>query len=145
MKGTLALVRGRIEHWNEGGEIGYTITGGDIRDTTPTGDRWEHYRWTGRFTFQGRRMQIGFMRGMGLPGVPDAEELLAAAFSDAQNYRDADGERDFIDSYGYDPEEPGGARIYRACQRMDARLDRFFGHETYRENWYTALDEEGKL
>lgn len=139
--GTLALHAGAVEHWNRDGEIAYSITGGDVRDVTPVGDRWEHYRWTARFRFQGRTLQVGFMQGMGLPGVPDAARILASAFEDADSVA-WDDFYGWAGNMGYSTDDPDdqrrARRIYNACERMDARLDRFFGSR--RAEWAEALE-----
>lgn len=150
--GTLALVDERngkltIEHWNQGGEISYTITGGELRDVTPYGDKREHYRWTGKFRRQGRTLQIGFMQGVGLPGVPDPARILQSAFEDA-----ASVEYDAFDYWaaelGYETEDDDdqrkAKRIYNACERMRDRLERFFPNSADRERWAEALSEVGR-
>ena len=147
-RGTLALVENprpgkpKIEHWQTGGDIGYTITGGDVREHTAYGDAWEHYRWTGRFRYQGRTIQIGFMRGMGLPGTPPAEDILASAFSDAESVR-WDAFEGWANDMGYDPDDvtewSRARRIYNACERMEARLARFIPRDETREAWDAAL------
>jgi hypothetical protein len=135
----------RVESWRAGsGGIAYTITGGEYRDVTALGENWAHYRWTGKFRRHGRTLQIGFMQGTGLTGVPDAEKILASAFSDAASveYEAFEG---WAHEMGYDPEDPDNwrraRRIYNACERMGARLARFIPNDADRARWAEALSE----
>jgi hypothetical protein len=144
--GTLELVGTKppaIEDAPTGGTVRYSITGGTEHSATLLGETWPHYRWTGRFTHTAtkRTLQLGFMMGLGLPGVPTATEILASAFSDA-----ATVEYESFESWAYDlgydledgPESKRASRIYNACVRMGERLERFFGSD--REVWATALE-----
>ena len=140
--GTLALENGQVESWQSGGEIGYTITGGQYRDVTPTGERWPHHRWTARFRRNGRTLQIGYMTGIGRLGHPDATDMLASAFSDASSV-EFDNFEGWARDMGYDREEyetwKRAERIYRACERMSNRLESFFGSS--RQEWAEALQD----
>jgi hypothetical protein len=139
----------RIETWQpgSGGEISFTITGGEYRDVTALGENWAHYRWTGKFCRHGRTLQIGFMQGTGLPGVPDAEKILASAFEDAASV-EWDAFEGWAADMGYDPEDPDqwrrAKRIYNACERMGERLARFIPNDADRERWAEALSEANR-
>lgn len=124
--------------------ISFSITGGDRYDVTPDGDKWPHYRWTGKFRFEGRTLQVGHMRGLFLPGAPKPQEILASAFSDAESVRFFTFEG-WAAEMGRDRNDPDewkkAKRIYNACERMNDRLGRFFGSATERDVWFDLLEE----
>lgn len=123
--------------------IAYRIEGGEYRDTTLLGEEWPHHRWTLHYNRQGRKLQIGYMTGTGLQGAPLALDGLESAFADARSVEGEDFE-DWADSYGYDKADPiewrRAQNIFRACERMQDRLERFFPGEEF-EQWQTAIED----
>lgn len=118
---------------------------GRIFRTTPTGDNFEHFRYTFIYRYEGRSLQITWMCGLGY-GTPKATDGLASAFLDAHSveWETFDG---WAENMGYDFEdEPEtrrkAQRIYNACEKMDARLDAFFGGDAeIRKLWDTATED----
>ena len=116
-----------------------------MHDTTLMEETWPHYRWTFRYRFQGRTLQIGYMRGTGLPGIPKGWEGLASAFSDAASV-EWDSFEGWANDMGYDPdvntanEWKNAQRIYNACERMGRRLERFIPDDDERAEWRKALE-----
>lgn len=61
-----------------------------------------------------------------LKSAPDAAQVVAGLFRDAQAYDENRDVMDFIDSYGYDDKKKGRA-AYTACERVYSDLQEIFG------------------
>lgn len=132
--------------------ISYRITGGDYADVTPVGDRWEHRRWTIHLynPATGKRMQFGYMTGLDYdePEMTDEPEItwaLWSMFRDAQSVKWEAFGKAWAGGYVFDSNDPEqyrkAERIYKACERLDARLDSFYGDG--RDAWSDFIAEAG--
>lgn len=121
--------------------IGYRIetdTPGQVLTDT---DGWEHYAYRFVYRFQGRTLTVRWRCGTGY-GQPKPIDGLVAAFSDAALIQwDEFGEQWAAEvglDYVSDEDVQHAARMYAACKRMDAALDRVFGNE--REAWASVCE-----
>lgn len=151
VRGQLALVKGKIEHWRKGGEISYTVMEPEHRGPWTPGHQtldWEHRYWSIRLRRNGRSLHVGYRTGMGITATPTGAEALGAMFADARCALDAADLNDFADTFGYDLSDPREAsetrKTFNACVRADERLDAFFGGDAdSRRAWEDALIEAG--
>lgn len=124
--------------------IGYSIESGGLHRTTPEGERWEHYQYRFHYRHVGRTMSVTWRCGTGY-GDPKPIDGLLSAILDAEAVEwEAFGEGWIADlGFGYDTEDREARRkakrIYDACERVNAQLDRFLGSE--REAWRLATEE----
>lgn len=120
--------------------------GRGLHRTTPEGESWEHYRYTFQYRYMGRTIQVSWKCGT-LYGTPKAIDGIQAAFSDARNAADFDGDvRAFADEFGLAMDEPDEyqsvLRSFDACTRMHERLTNFFNDDAdERQRWEDSTKE----
>lgn len=119
--------------------VGYRIEA-DAPDQVLTDETgWAHYAYRFVYRFQGRTITVRWRCGTGY-GQPKPSDGLMAAFSDAALVNDqvmpmfgpdwaAEVGLDFVS----EEDVQRAARMYAACERLDAALDRVLGDE--REAW----------
>lgn len=111
-----------------------------LHRVTPQGDSWEHYRYRFHYRHQGRTFSITWMCGTGY-GDPKPIDGLQSAFLDASTVEWEAFGPSWMGDFGYDLEDyPKARRIYRACVKVNERLDAFLGDE--RDNWQQATREK---
>ncbi|HJS81267.1 MAG TPA: hypothetical protein VJ742_00365 [Nitrososphaera sp.] len=90
-------------------------------------DEWQKnsndYRLT--LKYQGRRMSLDFWQGMGIKTAPDAKGVLDCLLSDASC--SLDSFEDFCSNCGYDSDSRKAYRLYTACVKSTARLQKLLG------------------
>jgi hypothetical protein len=107
-------------------------------------DGWEHYRYTFRYRYQGRRIDISWKCGTGY-GEPQAIDGLRSAFLDAASVEWEAFGPSWAGDYGYDfddlTDRRRAQRIYNACERMQERLTAFFqdAEEGEYQRWEEAM------
>lgn len=94
----------------------------------------DHWRVTLRRNGADRRsrMTIIFSMGLGHHGkMPTAADVLDCLSSDSSCVRDDFEE--FCANLGYDSDSRKAERIYKACQRAAAKLEKFLGSEAFEQ------------
>lgn len=123
--------------------ITYSIRSVDsVAQPSKDADGWEHYKYVFTYRHMGRTLNVTWRCGTGY-GTPKPADGLRAAITDADciSYRSF---HEFADDFGYDLETDYGKarRTYDACERMNDRLDRFFGEGWSRKAWEDATHED---
>lgn len=80
-----------------------------------------HYRVV--LTFQKRRMTVDFWTN----GLPNVADVLSSLLLDASAGRMGFG--NFCDEFGYDPDSRKIEKMYKACEKIVPKLERFLGAE----------------
>ena len=125
--------------------ITYRITSDDygVHHTTPDGEKWEHFKYTFHYRYLGRSLTVTWHCGITY-GVPHPADGLRAAFNDVNTIAYEAFGVEWLEGYGYDSETEykRAERVYKACERQDARLDAFFDSAESREAWESAVRED---
>ena len=124
--------------------ITYSIRSVDsVAQPSKDEDGWEHYTYVFTYRHLGRTLNVTWRCGTGY-GSPKPEDGLRAAFLDADTIKEGEFGTYWMEDLGYDPEtdRARAQRIYNACERMNTRLDTFFGDSESREAWEQATHED---
>lgn len=120
--------------------IGYTIVSDDrgLHRWTADGDRWDHYQYRFIYRFMGRTASVTWRCGS-LYGRPKPLDALSSMFFDAGTIAYETFSRSWAADLGYDDLRQA-ERVYRACERVNDRLDQLFGE--HREAWERLCSED---
>lgn len=105
------------------------------------GRGWEYrqYRFVYRNRLNDQRIQMSWRCGT-LYGEPKPHDGLESAFVDAHTVEYEAFGQGWADGLGYENLR-AAERVYKACERMDKRLDTFFATPEQRAAWDEYLNE----
>lgn len=120
----MATLRGLIRRDNVRAEVEYGDDNPDWPDATP----WSVTLRRGR-----RQLTVPFYTGPAITGEPSAEDVLDCLLSDASSVESARDFEDWCSNLDYDSDSRKDEKIYKACERIREKLQRFLGddYETY--------------
>lgn len=125
--GQIALENGVLELWQprSGGEVSYRITPEGYREKH-NGRDWHHFRYSVTFRRGPRTLTTQYSMGIGRTDLPDARDVMASMFEDAQSVEWEPFET-WAQDYGYEIEDTSARTIYNKCEAMGEKLRTFFG------------------
>ena len=85
--------------------------------------------WTCTLRYQGRRLTVPFYQGTAITHEPTAADVLYCLCSDATSVENASSFEDWCADFGYDTDSRSAERIYKACERIAAKLRRLLGDD----------------
>lgn len=83
--------------------------------------------WAVTLRRAGRRLTVPFYQGPAVCEEPDAAGVLSCLLLDASSV-DQDFES-WCGDYGYDPDSRRAEKLYRACQSIRTKLEKFLGDD----------------
>lgn len=81
--------------------------------------------------WNGDLMRVPFSQGLGLSGVPTAEDVLDCLASDAASVENAKSFEDWANDFGYDTDSRQAEKTYNICKTQACELETFLGKELY--------------
>lgn len=102
----------------------------------------DHWRVTLRYMpGPGGAITVPFSKGYGHHGAePTAAEVLSCLADDAAGFENARSFEEWAEEYGYDTDSRKAERIYKACERIDAKLHAWLGNQAQVLLWDVERD-----
>lgn len=79
------------------------------------------------------KMTTYFSMGLGISGLPTAEDVLDCLALDAAGIENARNFEDWCNEYGYDTDSRKAEKIFKVCTKQALQLQCFLGDGLYKE------------